>query len=96
MGLGVIEEKNLNDIISYALDYPKMVLSEVKTLSTASNLEDFALGIYIGYICGIFYDGFLHRNKRYLDLEESSEFHEIILKRTPELRLKIKTYLQIK
>lgn len=96
MGLGVIEEKNLNDVISYALDYPKMVLSEVKTLSIASSLEDFAFGIYIGYICGVFMDGFLRRNKRYLDLEESHEFHEIILKRTPELRLKIRTYLQIK
>ena len=96
MGLGVIEEKNLNDVISYALDYPKMVLSEVKTLSITSNLEDFAYGVYIGYICGVFYDGFLHRNKRYLDLEELSEFHEIIIKRTSELRLKIRTYLQIK
>ncbi len=96
MGLGVIEEKNLNDIIAYALDYPKMVLSEAKTLSTAHNLEDFACGIYIGYICGVFFDGFLKRNKRYLDLEELSDFHNIILKRTQEIRLKIKVHLQLK
>lgn len=96
MGLGVIEEKNLDDIITYALDYPKMVLSESKSLSITSNLEDFAYGIYIGYICGVFFDGFLKRNKRYLDLEESSEFHSIILKRTPEIRLKIKTHLHLK
>ncbi|MGI0045838.1 MAG: hypothetical protein ACREBB_01430 [Nitrosotalea sp.] len=96
MGLGVIEEKNLNDIIAYALDYPKMVLSEAKSLSAASNLAEFACGIYIGYICGVFFDGFLKRNKRYLDSEESSEFHSIILKRIPEVRLKIKAHLQLK
>lgn len=96
MGIDVIEEKNLNDIITYALDYPKMVLVESKSLDIASNLEDFAYGIYIGYICGVFFDGFLQRNKRYLDFEESSDFHSIILKRTPEIRLKIKTHLHIK
>lgn len=97
MGLGVIEEKNLNDIIAYALDYPKMVLSEAKSLSvTIASLADFAYGIYIGYICGVFFDGFLQRNRRYLDSEELSDFHNIILKRAPELRLKIKTHLQLK
>ncbi len=96
MGIDVIEEKNLNDVITYALDYPKMVLSEYKSLAIASNLEDFAYGIYIGYICGVFFDGFLQRNKRYLDSEESSDFHSIVLKRTPEIRLIIKTHLHIK
>ncbi|MDE1829591.1 MAG: hypothetical protein KGI25_04645 [Thaumarchaeota archaeon] len=96
MELGVIEEKNLNDIITYALDYPKMVLAEAKSLSITSNLEDFAYGIYIGYICGVFFDGFLQRNKRYLDIEESSEFHDIILRRTPEIRLKIRAHLHLK
>jgi hypothetical protein len=96
MGIDVIEEKNLNDIITYALDYPKMVLSESKSLTIASNLEDFAYGIYIGYICGVFFDGFLQRNKRYLDSEESSDFHSIILKRTPEIRLIIKAHLHIR
>ncbi|MGI0102460.1 MAG: hypothetical protein ACREA7_07700 [Nitrosotalea sp.] len=96
MGLDVIEEKNLNDIITYALDYPKMILSESRSLSITSNLEDFSYGIYVGYICGVFFDGFLQRNKRYLDLEESSDFHNIVLKRTSEIRLKIKTHLHLK
>lgn len=96
MGLDVIEEKNLNDIISYALEYPSMVLSEARTLSITSNLEDFAYGLYVGYICGVFFDGFLDRNKRYLDSEESSDFHSIIVKRTEEVRLKIKAHLQLK
>ena len=96
MGLGVIEEKNLNDIVTYALDYPKMILAEVKSLSITTNLEDFAYGIYVGYICSVFFDGFLKRNKRYLDVEESSEFHDIILKRTPEIRLRIRAHLHLK
>ncbi|HJU13049.1 MAG TPA: hypothetical protein VJ792_01155 [Candidatus Nitrosotalea sp.] len=95
MGLDIIEEKNLNDIIEYALEYPKMVLAEARNLSITSNLEDFAYGIYVGYICGVFFDGFLQRNKRYLDLEESSDFHGIILKRTPEIRLRIKSHLRL-
>jgi len=95
MGLDVIEEKNLNDVISYALDYPKMVLSEAASLGTTS-LEDFSYGLYVGFICGVFFDGFLQRNKRYLGLEESSDFHSIILKRTPEIRLKIQAHLQRK
>ncbi|MDE1764869.1 MAG: hypothetical protein KGI27_01205 [Thaumarchaeota archaeon] len=96
MGLDVIEEKNLNDIIAYSLDYPKMVLSEAKNLSVTSNLEDFAYGIYVGYVSGVFFDGFLQRNKRYLDPEESSDFHNIVLKSTPEIRLKIRAHLHLK
>jgi hypothetical protein len=96
MGLDLIEEKNLNDVISYALEYPSMVLSEAKSLSISSNLEDFAYGLYVGYISGVFFDGFLERNKRYLDLEEASDFHSIILKRTTEIRLKIKAHLHLK
>ncbi len=96
MGLDVIEEKNLNDTISYALEYPRMVLSEAKTLSITSNLEDFAYGLYVGYISGVFFDGFLQRNKRYLDSEESSDFHAVIVKRTEEIRLKIKAHLHLK
>ncbi len=95
MGLDVIEEKNLSDIITYALDYPKMVLAEARTLPASSNLEDFAYGIYVGYICGVFFDGFLQRNKRYLDTEEASDFHSVILKRTPEIRLRIKAHLRL-
>ena len=96
MGLDMIEEKNLNDAITYALDYPKMVLSEAKSLSITSNLEDFAYGLYVGYICGVFFDGFLQRNKRYFDIDESSDFHSTIVKRTEEIRLKIKAHLQLK
>jgi len=95
MGLDVIEEKNLNDVISYALDYPKMVLSEAKSLG-ATNLEDFCYALYVGFISGVFIDGFLRRNKRYLDLEESSDFHSTIMKRTQEIRLKIQAHLQRK
>lgn len=96
MALGVIEEKNLNDVITYALEYPKMVLSEARTLSITSNLEDFAYGLYVGYICGVFFDGFLQRNKRFLDSEESSEFHETIVKRTAEIRLRIRAHMHVK
>ena len=96
MGIDPIEEKNLNDVIAYALEYPKMVLAEAKSLSVTSNLGDFAYGIYVGYICGVFFDGFLQRNKRYLDVEESSDFHNIILKRTPEIRLRIQAHLHLK
>ena len=96
MGLDVIEEKNLNDIISYALEYPTMVLAEAKSLSITSNLEDFAYGVYIGYICGVFFERFLERNRRYLDIEESTNFHSIIVSRTPEIRLKIKAHLRLK
>lgn len=96
MGLDVIEEKNLNDVITYALDYPKMVLSEAKSLSVTSNLEDFAYGLYIGYICGVFFDGFLKRQKRYLDIEETSDFHSVVVNRTAEIRLKIRAHLHLK
>jgi hypothetical protein len=96
MGLDVIEDKNLNDVISYALEYPSMVLSEAKSLSTTTNLADFAYGLYVGYICGVFFDGFLERNKRYVNLEESSDFHSVIVKRTPEILLKINAHLHLK
>ena len=95
MGLDVIEEKNLNDVISYALEYPKMVLVEARAHSISSDQEDFAYGLYIGYICGVFFDGFLQRNRRYLDLEESSDFHGILLKRAQEIRLRIKAHLRL-
>lgn len=95
MGLDMIEQKNLDDLMTYTLEYPKMVLVEAKTTS-ASNLEDFACGLYIGYICGVFFDGFLQRNKRYLDLEESSDFHDAISKRMPEIRLKVRAHLHLK
>ena len=97
MGLDVIEEKNLNDVIVYALDYPNMVLSEAKSFALEiTALEDFAYCLYLGYISGVFFDGFLARNKRYLDSEELIDFHSIIVKRSPEIRLKIKAHLSLK
>ena len=95
MGLDMIEEKNLNDVITYALDYPTMVLSETKSWPT-TNMEDFAVGLYIGHIGGVFFDGFLRRNKRFLDSEEYSDFHAIILKNTTEIKLKIQAHLHKK
>ncbi len=97
MGLGVIEEKNLTDTIVYALDYPKVVLSELKSFSPEiTNSEDFAFGLYLGYISGVFFDGFLARNKRYLEMEELSDFHSILVKRSPEIRLKIRAHLSLR
>ena len=96
MGFDVIEEKNLNDVISYALDYPRVVLTEAKPLApNGATLPDFAFGLYIGYISGVFFDGFLRRNKRFLNEEEMSGFHSILFKRTPEIWLKIKVHLQL-
>ena len=97
MGLDVIEEKNLNDAIVYALDYPKVVLAESNGFAAEiTSLGDFAYGLYIGYISGVFFDGFLARNKRYLDIEELSDFHAILVKRSSEIRLKIKAHLRLK
>jgi hypothetical protein len=95
MGLDVIEEKNLNDVITYALDYPTMVLSEARSWPI-SNMDDFAMGLYVGYVEGVFFDGFLRRNKRFLDSEEYSDFHAIISKRTTEINLKIQAHLHKK
>jgi len=97
MGLDVIEEKNLNDAIVYALDYPKVVLAESNGFAgEVTTLVDFVFGLYVGYISGVFFDGFLARNKRYLDSEELSDFHAILVKRSPEIRLKIKAHLRLK
>lgn len=97
MGLDIIEEKNLNDAIVYALEYPNVVLFEAKSfLTEITTLEDFAYGLYLGYISGVFFDGFLARNKRYLDAEELSDFHAILVKRSPEIGLKIKAHLRLK
>jgi len=97
MGLDVIEEKILSDVISYALDYPRVVLTEAKPLApNGATLPDFAFGLYVGYISGVFFDGFLGRNKRFLNEEEISGFHSILFKRTPEIWLKIKTHLRLK
>ena len=97
MGLDAIEEKNLNDVISYALEYPKMVLMEARSLVPEETaLGDFAYGLYVGYISGIFFDGFLARSKRFLNDDELSDFHAVLFKRSHEIWLKIKVHLQIK
>ena len=97
MGLDAIEEKNLNDTITYTLDYPRVVLTEVKPLAlNGATLPDFAFGLYVGYISGVFFDGFLRRNKRFLNEEEISDFHSMLFKRTPEIWLKIKAHLKLK
>ena len=97
MGLDVIEEKNLNDVITYALDYPRMVLAEARSLvPNNAVLSDFAYGLYVGYISGVFFDGFLIRNKRFLNDDEMSDFHTILFKRSPEIWLKIKAHLHLK
>ena len=97
MELDIIEEKNLNDIISYALDYPRVVLIEANSLApNGATLPDFAFGLYVGYISGVFFDGFLRRNKRFLNDEEITGFHSVVFKRTPEIWLKIKAHLQMK
>lgn len=97
MGLDVIEEKNLSDVITYVLDYPRMVLVEARSLvPNNAVLSDFAYGLYIGYISGVFFDGFLIRNKRFLNDDEMSDFHTILFKRSPEIWLKIKAHLHLK
>ncbi len=95
MGLDIIEEKYLNDNITYALDYPAVVLSEAKSWPE-TNMNDFATGLYVGYIAGVFFDGFLRRNKRFLDSEEMSQFHDMLSKRYPEIKLKIQAHLHKK
>lgn len=97
MGLDVVEEKNLNDVINYALEYPRMALMEARPLVPQdATLQDFSYGLYIGYISGVFFDGFLRRNNRFLNDDEVSDFHTILFKRTPEIWLKIKAHLNIK
>jgi hypothetical protein len=97
MGLDMIEEKNLNEVISYSLDYPRVVLNEAKPLApTSATLPDFAFGLYVGYISGVFFDGFLRRNKRFLNDDEISGFHSILFNRTPEIWLSIKSHLKMK
>ena len=97
MGLDIIEEKNLNDVIAYALDYPNVVLVEARALvSDTAMLCNFSYGLYVGYISGVFFDGFLRRNKRFLNDDEMSDFHTILFKRSPEIWLKIKAHLDKK
>lgn len=97
MPLDVIQEKNLAEIIDYALEYPSMVLSATKSSRMLpTSLADFAYGLYIGYISGMFFDKFLAENKRFLNDEEIGDFYSKIASRNSEITLKIKAHLKIK
>ena len=95
MPLDVIEEKNLTDAITYALDYPRMVLAHIKSTTPAGSLIDIAYGLYVGYIGGVFFDGFLQRNKRFLNEDEISHFNSIIKDNTQTITMKIKANLHV-
>lgn len=95
MPLDIIEEKHLNDIISYALDYPSMVLTHAKSSGHLGSLADIAYGLYVGYVSGVFFDGFLQRNKRFLNEDEISHYNKIINENTQTIALKIKANLHL-
>ena len=95
MPLDVIEEKNLNDAIKYALDYPSMVLTYAKTSTPLGSLVDVAYGLYIGYVSGVFFDGFLQRNKRFLNDDEIAHFNRIINEQSQTIRMTIKANLHL-
>jgi hypothetical protein len=95
MPLDVIEEKNLNDAITYALDYPSMILAHVKTTTPTGSLTDICYGLYVGYISGVFFDGFLQRNKRFLNEDEVSHFNRIINEQSQTIKMKIKANLHL-
>lgn len=92
--LDIVQEKNLNEIINYALEYPSVVLSATKS-SLQHQAADFAYGLYVGYISGLFFDKFLLENKRFLTDEELFDFHSKLAARNDEIMLKIKTHLKL-
>jgi len=95
--LDVIQEKNLSEIIDYALEYPSMVLSATKSSHIMpSSLTDFAYGLYVGYISGMFFDKFLVENKRFLNEDELVDFYSKLTSRNSEITLKIKAHFKIK
>ncbi|MEM3090057.1 MAG: hypothetical protein QXY22_05760 [Candidatus Nitrosotenuis sp.] len=96
MPLDVIQEKNLKDITDYALEYPSMVLAATKSSIVSTSLTDFAYGLYIGYISGVFFEKFLAENKRFLNDDELADFYSKIASRNAEIALKIKAHLKIK
>lgn len=96
MPLDVIQEKNLKDITDYALEYPSMVLAATKSNITSASTADFAYGLYVGYISGVFFERFLAENKRFLNEDELADFHSKIASRNAEIVLKIKAHLKIK
>lgn len=95
MGLDVIQEKSLADIINYALEYPSMVLATTKSSTiTPTSLIDFSYGLYLGYISGIFFDKFLASNGRFLNDDELADFYTKLTSRNAEIMLKIKTCIR--
>jgi hypothetical protein len=95
MALDIIEEKHLSDIVSYSLDYPSMVLTHIKAPDHAGSIIDIAYGLYVGYISGVFFDGFLQRNKRFLNEDETSHFNRIVNENGQTIKLKIKANLHL-
>ena len=96
MPLDVIKDKNLTEIMDYALEYPSMVLAASKSSNTGSSLIDFSYGLYVGYISGVFFDKFLLQNNRFLNDDEMGDFYSKIANRNSEIMLKIKTHLKLK
>ncbi|HET8719680.1 MAG TPA: hypothetical protein VFM64_01650 [Candidatus Nitrosotenuis sp.] len=95
MPLDLVQEKSLNEIIDYALEYPSMVLASLKTRQIVpTSIGDFAYGLYLGYISGVFFEKFLAENKRFLNDEEISDFYSKIASRNSEITLKIKAHLK--
>lgn len=95
MPLDVVQEKILTDIIDYALEYPSMVLSAAKTNQIlATSRADFAYGLYVGYISGVFFERFLEENKRFLNDDELGDFYSKLSSRNAEINLKINAYLK--
>lgn len=94
MALDVVQEKNLTDIINYALEYPSMVLATTKSNAVQAKSVDFAYGLYIGYISGLFFDKFLSENNRFLNDGELSDFYSKLASRDAEIMLKIKAHLK--
>ena len=94
MPLDVIWEKNLTEVVNYALEYPSMILAATKTSSLQPMTTDFAYGLYIGYISGVFFDKFLSENNRFLNDDELLDFYSKIAARNSEILLKIKTHLK--
>lgn len=94
MPLDVIQEKNLSEVIDYALEYPSMVLATTKS-QTARNLAEYSFGVYVGYISGVFFDKFLTENKRFLNDDEMLHFNLMLKTREPEILMKVKTHLRL-
>jgi hypothetical protein len=95
--LDVVQEKTLTEIINYALEYPSMVLSTMKSNQILpTSVGDFAYGLYVGYISGMFFDKFLAENKRFLNDDELGDFYSKLASRNSEITLKIKAHLKTK